>query len=182
LQKHAGWVFAYLGAGTALLIFFNFNPITVGGYEKLFVNSELIQKMKEQELQLKNPRWLVVGNYLLGNIPRIIGSQSFSGNYMYPQLEFWKQMDPELKFENDWNRHQHLVFFLAPRESEFKVHSPQSDVVLALLPLGSRQFKMIDPNLILIPKRFLNKTPTYELHQHFDFSAETSCCLIFSKK
>ncbi len=89
----------------SLILTLSFNPVVRGG-TRFLLDNPLSQEMKRLDQQEGGrSRWLVFGSQQLGNLPRILGLKSLSGQYFYPQLELWKKLDPIGKYAASYNRY-----------------------------------------------------------------------------
>jgi hypothetical protein len=73
--------------------------------------SQLSQAIKEIEAtNTEGYRWVNLGNIFWGNYIAANGGNSLNGTHLHPQLEIWKNLDPEGTFDAKYNRYSHVVF------------------------------------------------------------------------
>jgi hypothetical protein len=120
---------------------FYFNPIVLGGSDFIYANP-LSKKMLEiNEKNSGDTGWIVVGDGVVSNLPRMIGLRSLGGTHFYPQFDMWSKIDPGSLYKNNYNRYGHVVFF--PKKEEKNVvyiDNPQPDVIAVY----------IDPSIAII--------------------------------
>ena len=56
-----------------------------------------------------------------------------SGVSRYPDYEAWKVLDPDLKYEDAWNRYGHIFVSTGEEGSDPVISSPQGDVIQVVL-------------------------------------------------
>lgn len=54
--------------------------------------------------------WAVVDNFTFETLPWMAGRKMISGPQIYTDLKFWRQIDPDGKLENIYNRQAHAIF------------------------------------------------------------------------
>ena len=66
----------------------------------------------------------VVGSYPITNIPVLIGARTLNATNIYPNLDTWRLLDPEGKYEQVYNRYAHVTLELKEAgEAEFSLDS-----------------------------------------------------------
>jgi len=103
-----------------------FNPLVRGGSE-IFSNSRLCRMILDINAgEGGASRWVTFSeSAATANIFRILGVNSLGGTYPYPQLEFWKKLDPFQEAFKAYNRYGNAVFF--PHSSSFIAFSVRSN-------------------------------------------------------
>ena len=78
-----------------------------------------IQKIQSQESGL----WIVEGaGYPLFNFPIMYGAPTINSTNVYPNLDRWKLLDPDGKYEDIYNRYAHItVELVSDKESKFEL-------------------------------------------------------------
>ncbi len=132
-----------------LFLSFNFNPIVRGG-SSIF-ESSLLGKMV---LRVQNPhsqenKWLMVGDSTIAMFLRSLGLHTLNGNFMYPQWDFWKKLDPEGKYTQAYNRYANLIVNIVPDIEDFSITLPYADNILLQISVDDPRFKMLDVNYVL---------------------------------
>ena len=83
------------------------NPINRGLED--FTESTLIQAVCEiEESNEDEMRWMVDGNTTIANIISACGVKRTTGTYIYPDYPMMQIIDPDCKYENEWNRYAHI--------------------------------------------------------------------------
>ncbi len=102
--------FALLCAVTAVFTGVLVNPVQKGAdfiYENPLVQA--IGEINEEE----EGRWLVEGLvYPMNNIPLFVGASTINSTSYYPDLERWRQLDPDGDQEYLYNRFAHVQVYL----------------------------------------------------------------------
>lgn len=112
-----------------LIVMGKFNPIAFGGVNDL-LKVELSQSIKKLD---NGELWLAMGNNYDGNYLRMIGIKSITGVHFYPQFNFWKKLDPTLKFKKIYNRYAHVMFTPINDINKIEIKLRQEDVVEVLI-------------------------------------------------
>ena len=114
----------------SILVSISFNPLVRGGQSYLFDNplSKKILEIEQADrssASWASSRWVVIGNMVLGNLPRIIGIKSLGGYHGHPHLELWKKFDPAGKFFSVYNQCAFINFSISNSlEAQFKSPLP----------------------------------------------------------
>ena len=82
----------------------------------------------------KDIGWMLIGGdaYVRGSL-EATGVSLTSGVSRYPDYDYWRVLDPELKFEDSWNRYGHIFVSPGEKDSEPLITSPQGDVIQVVL-------------------------------------------------
>lgn len=109
-------IFAFLSRqktlGAVLLLAFTL----VSGYKILpiqrglpfFEDSEVVNKIEQDSGP--NDSWAVVDDFTFETLPWMAGRKMVSGPQIYPDLNFWRQLDKSGQFEDIYNREAHALF------------------------------------------------------------------------
>jgi hypothetical protein len=143
VPRRAPWVLAAVAA----ILTVGFNPMVRGGSRWLKGNP-LARAMREANQRHPGSRWLVMNDGILGNYPRLLGIHGLNGIHFYPQLAFWKALDPTGAKESEWNRYASVNVFLD--RGPVRIHSPQSDGVEVFLDPLSREFERLRVDYVLL--------------------------------
>ena len=92
----------------------------------------------------KNSGWiLIAGDVFVRGSLEATGVSLTSGVSRYPDYNYWKVLDPELKYEDSWNRYGHIFIAPGPKGSLPTITSPQGDVIQVVLdPCDNRLSKL----------------------------------------
>ena len=63
------------------------------------------------------------------NLPNVAGARTLNSTSVYPNLELWKKIDKENKYEDIYNRYAHIFITLVPNEEETKFELLAPDVI-----------------------------------------------------
>ena len=63
------------------------------------------------------------------NLPNVVNSKTLNSTSVYPNLELWKKIDRENKYEDIYNRYAHIFITLVPNEEETKFELLAPDVI-----------------------------------------------------
>jgi hypothetical protein len=95
---------------TITLIFLVFTSI---GVNPLYQGSDVIAHSAFEDIIRADPEagWVVFETYdRLGSFIIASGGRSLTTTYLYPQRTLWEKFDPEIKYEEVWNRYAHVGF------------------------------------------------------------------------
>ncbi len=97
---------AYLLLGFTLISSLKILPIYQGlGF---LYHSDVINRI--QTVSKPTDHWAVVDNFSFENLPLAAGRGLINGVQIYSDLNFWRQIDKNGKFENVYNRQAHALF------------------------------------------------------------------------
>ena len=92
-----------------------------------------IKSIQEQEPGL----WIVEGmGYPMFNFPIMYGAPTINSTNVYPDLERWKILDPEGKYEEIYNRYAHIVVEFTNEEEEARFELLVTDSFKLYLPIN----------------------------------------------
>lgn len=63
------------------------------------------------------------------NLPNVAGARTLNSTSVYPNLELWKKIDKENKYEDIYNRYAHIFITLVPNKEETKFELLAPDVI-----------------------------------------------------
>jgi hypothetical protein len=134
LTKRLAW-FSVLFFVSMFLSSYTVNPLYRGLGPLL--RNPLVEEI--QAIDRDSPGvWGTVDNIYLLNYPVAAGVKSLTATYVYPQLELWRQLDTNNKFEGVYNRYAKISLSTNPQVNEeipIKVLDESADsILLALLP------------------------------------------------
>lgn len=129
--------------GFSLLNFVNINPLQ-RGVAPLIDNPVSKKVVSISKSFSKNDGWLLVEGdiYVRGSI-EATGVPLVSGVSRYPDYRAWKILDPNLQYEDAWNRYGHIFVSTGVEGSSPVISSPQGDVIQIVLdPCDTRLRKL----------------------------------------
>ena len=112
-------------------------------------------------------RWITIDSIIYSNFPLVAGEFNVGGSQSYPELDFWKQIDDDEKYEFAYNRQTKVIFteentngetFYLPANSVTQIqidcnnqfYENNVDYALSIKPINLDCFKEI--NKIEYPK------------------------------
>ncbi|MBT38216.1 MAG: hypothetical protein CL938_06680 [Deltaproteobacteria bacterium] len=108
----ARWRPGVLLAGLTLVLAattLGYNPLVRGGSTYLRENP-LVQKITAIDRTAGGDTlWISYGPVYAGNLFRVIGVRALTGVHPLPELELWRQLDPEGHYESLYNRYAHVT-------------------------------------------------------------------------
>lgn len=112
------WIVMMLFAG--LLV----NPV-VRGADAVYEN-KLLNEVKA-EVEAKDELWAFDGVHsYMGTALLTVGAKSLNAIQVYPDLSMWYEIDPDRKYEEVYNRYQHIRLNIVPAGTSFRVLTPDS--------------------------------------------------------
>ncbi len=92
-------------------------------------NSDAVSTMKELSETAPDGRWATTGFFqdalmISTGVPQLSGQQPFG-----PNKDFWRKLDTESKFENNWNRGQSYINFAWDPREDLVIWNPSGDVI-----------------------------------------------------
>ena len=112
------WIVMMLFAG--LLV----NPV-VRGADAVYEN-KLLNEVKA-EVEAKDELWAFDGVHTyMGTSLLTVGAKSLNAIQVYPDLSMWYEIDPDRKYEEVYNRYQHIRLNIVPAGTSFRVLTPDS--------------------------------------------------------
>jgi hypothetical protein len=119
-----------------------FNPVVIGGTDFLFQNN-LSAKMSEISSKDtgKSP-WVVMGDWKISNIPKMLGIPSLGGYHNYPDFKIWRQLDPDGRWFNNYNQCA-FVTFVASTVEDLSVKNISPGNLQAIINPGCKGLKRL---------------------------------------
>lgn len=113
--KFGKYLFTYSIIATMIACGFTVNPICSG--TDMITDSKLYQSIKE--INETDPGiWLVDSiEFPAPNYLAMAGAPTINATNIYPNLELWKSLDKENKYEYVYNRYAHVYIRIVPDES-----------------------------------------------------------------
>jgi hypothetical protein len=92
-------------------------------------SSDAVSTMKELSETAPDGRWATTGFYqdalmISTGVPQLSGQQPFG-----PSKDFWRKLDTQNKFENNWNRGQAYINFAWDPREDLVIWNPSGDVI-----------------------------------------------------
>lgn len=88
----------------------------------------------------ENKKWVVYDSMFWGNFLAAQGIQTLNGTHLYPQLETWKKLDTEAKYDYNYNRYSHIIFE-TNQDTEISFENPVSDTLKIKINPCNKFFK-----------------------------------------
>lgn len=104
------------------------NPLVkgIGVIENKALSSEVESIVKSDS----NAYW--VTETMAYNYPQMFGAKTINSVRFYPDVKLMSILDPNKKFEDDWNRYAHMRVTLTPDDSSMRVGSAQDILDISL--------------------------------------------------
>ncbi|MBU4200525.1 MAG: hypothetical protein KKE37_04550 [Verrucomicrobia bacterium] len=151
---------------TSILTTYDVNPLARGGTAFIEENplSQKIKALDRESMKAgRRPIWIAYDDLALPNLFRMIGARALNGVHAYPQLEFWKKLDPEGRYRHVYNRYAHVVFELPSAPTDFNIRLVQTDIVTVCLHPDNPRFAVLRADYILCQDNqteVLDRVPT----------------------
>ncbi len=121
LRKWSVLLLSLFAVLTVILV----NPIQKG--MDIFDKSPTVSAVFSIKEEDPEGLWLVDNlNYPSSNIPLLTGASDFNATHVYPDLETWKQVDPEGQYEEIYNRYAHIQVKLTEEDTSFTLLQPDN--------------------------------------------------------
>lgn len=137
------------------------NPISRGIdsiYEKQ-VSKRLIEISEKYE----GEKWAAVNSLHYDNLLVALGIKTFNSVHTYPDLNMWKKLDPEGKYQNIYNRYAHVELQLTDNETYFELKFPDHFCIyLNYLDIYKTGIRFILSNISL------DKYNNLDIYEKFD--------------
>ncbi len=139
------------------LAYIPFNPISFAPSEIKI--SDRFSNLLDSQGGSKDRRILVVGSQVPAMSLLSAGISVFNGVLNYPQMEMWKKLKLSADEIYIVNRYQHLIFIPSDLvgDKDFKLVSPQPDVVNFLFNPAKFNFNILDADIVVLPKSYGDK-------------------------
>jgi len=108
----ARWRPSVLLAGLTLVLAattLGYNPLVRGGSAFLRENPLSQQIAAIDHASGGETLWISYGPPYAGNLFRVIGVRAVTGVHPLPELELWRRLDPDARFERLYNRYAHVT-------------------------------------------------------------------------
>lgn len=104
-----------------LITGFTVNPIarTLAPILNKEVSREIIKVNKEEP-----GKWAAVGTLVGGDFLYANGVETYNGVKYYPNLDMWKVLDEDEKYQDVYNRYQHIILNLTKEDTKFTLLQP----------------------------------------------------------
>ncbi|WP_088834218.1 DUF7657 domain-containing protein [Paenibacillus tyrfis] len=116
--------------GTIFLILIFISGVTVNpisrGTESLY-EKPITKKVLEIKKQYPNEKWGAANSIFNGQLLVSLGINTFNSVHFYPDMNMWKKLDPDGKYEDIYNRYAHVLFMITEEKTNFKLM--QQDVM-----------------------------------------------------
>lgn len=120
------------------------NPMRVG--TNVIYDQPIVKEISSIVEQDKNGKWIVEGvGYPYINIPIMVGAPTINCTNVYPNLERWKLVDQDGKYEEVYNRYAHIAIKLQKKETSFELTAPDAFSIY----LNVDDLKILDVKYIL---------------------------------
>jgi hypothetical protein len=98
----------------------------------------------------KDIGWMLIGGdaYVRGSL-EATGVSLTSGVSRYPDYDYWRVLDPELKYEDSWNRYGHIFVSPGEKDSDPLITSPQSDVIQVVLDPCDKRLLRLNTKIVV---------------------------------
>ena len=101
------------------------------------------------------------------NLPNVVNAKTLNSTSVYPNLELWKKIDKENKYEDIYNRYAHIFITLVPNEEETEFELLAPDVIRIFIRYDD--LKTLGVNYIVrgakLPK--MEKTDQIQLEEKY---------------
>lgn len=148
-----------IGISSSNIIFIN--PVNKG--IDVLHKKELAKKIN-QIIKKDSSNWIALNSIELPNYVLANGGKVINSTNIYPNLELWKKLDKERKYEEIYNRYAHIEIILTEDQTSFEL--VQGDYFKCLL--NPKDFDKMDFKYIIIPKEIDNNFKKYvhEIYQN----------------
>ena len=123
------------------------NPINIG--TKVLHEKETAKEIQKIVKNDNNSKWISIDNIFLGNYVISNGGKTINSTNIYPNLELWKKIDKEKRYENIYNRYAHVIIKLTENDNSFELN--QQDIIT--LNLNYNSLKELDIKYIISSKK-----------------------------
>ena len=123
------------------------NPINIG--TKVLHEKETAKEIQKIVKNDNNSKWISIDNIFLGNYVISNGGKTINSTNIYPNLELWKNIDKEKRYENIYNRYAHVIIKLTENDNSFELN--QQDIIT--LNLNYNSLKELDIKYIISSKK-----------------------------
>ncbi len=104
------------------------NPVQKGA--DVILDSNLVNEIKGIREDNPDARWIVMSkDFQVENIPIMAGAKTINSTNTYPNLELWRSLDKDGKYEEIYNRFAHIHIDIKPGDTEFILNNPDDFTV-----------------------------------------------------
>lgn len=104
------------------------NPVQKGA--DVVLDSNLVSTIKEIREDDPDALWIVMSeDFQVENIPIMAGAKTINSTNTYPNLELWRSLDKDGKYEDIYNRYAHIHVDIKPGDTEFILNNPDDFTV-----------------------------------------------------
>ena len=109
------------------------NPVNIG--TSVLHKKETAKEIQKLVKKDNNAKWISVNNIFLGNYIIANGGKTINSTNIYPNIEMWKKIDKEKKYNDIYNRYAHVIIELTDEENKFEL--VQQDTIKLYLNYNS---------------------------------------------
>ena len=88
------------------------NPVRIGTRDVREIR--VVKSLREIVMTNPKAKWMVTGGYQVPNVSLFAGARCINTTNIYPDLARWRKLDPEGRYENEYNRYAHIDIRLKP--------------------------------------------------------------------
>jgi hypothetical protein len=137
------------------------NPFNIG--LKPLRDSELANELIEFNKQNnpENKKWIVYDSMFYGNYLIAQGIPTLNGSHLYPQLDLWRELDPNGLYDFNYNRYSHIIFEYGEDGEEIIFSNPVADTLKIKINPCNQFFQ--DKSNVLITETDIPQSECLEL-------------------
>lgn len=145
--------FIYLNLALSVATILPFNPLNIAP-QRVTAMPPIDRYNEKASSHVASQRVLVLETQIPAMLLLASGLPVANGVFYYPQNSLWERLDKEHKKSNTYNRYQHLIFSGGYVESSdnYRIESPQADVVKIIVDLEKFDFRKTGARLITAPQ------------------------------
>ena len=142
------------------------NPINIG--TSILHEKETAKTIKQIVKNDKEAKWMSINSIYIGNYALSNGARVINSTNIYPNLELWKKIDKENKYEDIYNRYAHIKINLVEEETSFSlVQEDYMEIKLNYKDLEKLKIKYLISNKeIEIPNDYSDKFNLVNRHDN----------------
>lgn len=125
-----------------LVNIFYINPLTTG--TDMIYKKPVSLKIKNIVSEDENGRWIALDSFITPNYLIMNGAKTINSTNLYPNLDIWRRIDKNKKYESIYNRYAHVIISLTETETKFTLLQPD----LFKLDLNIEDIKKMDIDYI----------------------------------
>lgn len=145
--------FIYLNLALSAATIWPFNPVNIAPHS-IKAKSSIIGHPETGWDHVANQRILVLETQIPAMYLLSIDLPVSNGVFYYPQHSLWDRLDKNHTESNTYNRYQHLFFSggVVENADNYRIESPQDDVVKVVVDLERFDFRKTGARLITAPQ------------------------------